>query len=80
MEPATKPMQKEAAEAGFYKSSGLPEACPRMQLLNVEELLAEKQLLYPRMLDATFKKAPKVRPPVKEKHVPLAFDADEGPF
>ena len=26
--------------------------------------------------------APKVRPPVKEKHVPLAFDAedDEGPF
>ena len=54
----------------------------RMQLLSIAELLAGKQLLYPRMLDATFKKAPKVRPAVKEKDVPLAFDADEdeGPF
>ena len=34
------------------------------------------------MLDATFKKAPKVRPAVKEKDVPLAFDVgeEEDPF
>ena len=34
------------------------------------------------MLDATFKKAPKVRPAVKEKDVPLTFDVgeEEDPF
>src|ERR1700734_3054026 len=58
MEAATKPMLKEAADAGFYKSPHLEEKFPRIQILTVEQLLGGEQMKYPRWVDATFKKAP----------------------
>src|SRR5450759_3696487 len=61
MEPPTKPMLKEAAEAGFYKSPHLEDSFPRMQLLTIEELLQDKQVAYPRWVDATFKQAPRAK-------------------
>ena len=61
-EAPTKPMMKEAAEAGFYKSPD-GSSYPRMQILTVEQLLAGQQVLYPlHRRDATFKQAPRSRP------------------
>src|SRR5258708_38517321 len=54
MEPATKPMLKESAEAGFYKSPHLQEKFPRIQVLTIEQLLRGEQMEYPRWVDATF--------------------------
>ncbi len=59
LEPPTKPMEKEAAEAGFYESPHLAEKFPRIQILTIAQLLTGAQVLYPRWLDATFKQAPK---------------------
>jgi DNA methylase len=82
MEAPTKPMLKEAAEAGFYKPPGLEDRYPRLQILTIEELLAGKRVEYPRLLEVTFKKAPKARA-AAEKKGQLQFDAvedDQGPF
>lgn len=82
MEAPTKPMLKEAAEAGFYKPPGLEDRYPRIQILTIEELLAGKRVEYPRLLEVTFKKAPKARP-AAEKKGQLQFEPvedDEGPF
>ena len=78
MEVPTKPMTKEAAEAGFYKPPGLPDKYPRIQILTIEELLEGKQVAHPRLLDATFKKAPRSRPAAQEK-LPLPFDGTSVP-
>ena len=59
MEAPTKPMLKEAAEAGFYKPPGLEDRYPRIQILTIEEPLAGKRVEYPRLLEVKFKKAPK---------------------
>ncbi len=59
LEPPTKPMEKEAAEAGFYESPHLEEKFPRIQILTIAQLLVGEQVAYPRWLDATFKQAPK---------------------
>ena len=81
MEPATKPMLKEAAEAGFYKSPHLEDKFPRIQILTVEQLLGGQQMKYPRWVDATFKKAPKAREKAAETMaLPLGDDESEGPF
>jgi DNA modification methylase len=61
LEPPTKPMEKEAAEAGFYESPHLEEKFPRIQILTIEQLLLGEQVAYPRWLDATFKQAPKAK-------------------
>jgi hypothetical protein len=60
-EAPTRPMTKEAAEAGFYKSpDGTSYA--RMQILTVEQLLHGQQVEYPRYArDNTFKQAPRSR-------------------
>ncbi|MGB8261441.1 MAG: hypothetical protein WCE75_13865 [Terracidiphilus sp.] len=61
-EPPTKPMLKEAAEAGFYRS---PDGTtyPRVQILTIEEILGGRQPLLPaHHADATFKKAPRSGP------------------
>ena len=64
LEPATQPMRSEAASAGFYQApSG--RRYPRLQLLTVAQLLEGSRLDYPpeeQRMDATFKKAAKVRP------------------
>lgn len=79
MEAPTKPMLKEAAEAGFYKPPGLADKYPRLQILSIEDLLADKKIDYPRFaVDATFKKAPKARKAAEEQ-ILLGGDADE-PF
>jgi DNA modification methylase len=80
MEAPTKPMMKEAAEAGFYQPPGLTDRYPRIQILSIAELLAGKKIEYPRFAaDATFKKAPKARKAAEEQ-MPLAEADNEGPF
>jgi hypothetical protein len=55
-------MQREAAEAGFYNSPAGGQYA-RVQLLTIRDLLErEKIVQYPRLLDVTFKKAPRHRP------------------
>jgi site-specific DNA-methyltransferase (adenine-specific) len=63
-EKPTKPMMKEAAEAGFYRSPDGSEY-PRIQILTIEQLLDGKHVEYPlHRRDATFKRAPRQRPEV----------------
>jgi len=58
----TKPMLREAAEAGFYRSSD-GTLYPRLQILTIQQILDGRQPEYPiHRRDATFKKAPKSRP------------------
>jgi DNA modification methylase len=68
-EEPTKPMLREAAEAGFYTSPGSSGAeggkYPRIQLLTIRDLLegtksVQRPLLHAR--DTTFRKAPRSRP------------------
>lgn len=77
-EAPTKPMMKEAAEAGFYKSTD-GTSYPRMQVLTVEQLLRGQQVLYPlHRRDATFKQAPRSRPaPASKLSLPLDLPEDE---
>ncbi len=68
MEAPTKPMLKEAAEAGFYRSPGLTDKYPRIQILSIEELLVAKKIDYPRFAaDATFKRPRKRERPPKNR-------------
>jgi DNA modification methylase len=61
-DPPTKPMLKEAAEAGFYKSTD-GTIYPKLQILTIQQILDGKQPEYPlHRRDATFKKAPRSRP------------------
>jgi DNA modification methylase len=68
-EEPTKPMLREAAEAGFYTSPGSSGAeggkYPRIQLLTIRDLLegtksVQRPLLHAR--DTTFRRAPRSRP------------------
>ncbi|MBX3266908.1 MAG: restriction endonuclease [Acidobacteria bacterium] len=59
LEPPTKPMEKEAAEAGFYHSEGWNKDYPKIQILTVEDILNGKQPDLPPSI-ATFKQAAKV--------------------
>ena len=61
MEPPSKPMMKEAAEAGSYKSPHIDDRFPRLQIFTIEQLLRGEQIAYPRLLDVTYKQAPKAR-------------------
>lgn len=59
MEQPTKPMEIEAATAGFYESVTWNQKYPKLQLLTIEELLSGKKIDMPpiRQVQATFKKA-----------------------
>lgn len=61
LEPATAPMRKEAAEAGFWQTRSLAGSKhPRLQILTIEELLAGKKIDMPAQQDIrSFKQAPK---------------------
>ncbi len=59
LQKPTAPMTKWAAEAGFYQPPGLLAQVPKMQIVTIQELLEGKQLDYPRISPATFKKAPR---------------------
>lgn len=79
MEKPSKPMMKEAAEAGSYKSPYAEERFPRLQIFTVEQLLQGVQVAYPRLLDVTYKKAPRAR---EKAAVPMALplgDAEPDP-
>jgi hypothetical protein len=62
-EEPTKPMLREAAEAGFYTSAD-GSKYPRVQLLTIEGLMKGTQRLERplHVRDVTFKKAPRARP------------------
>ncbi len=55
----TKPMKEAAAAAGVYTPKMLPgKTYPKIQILTIEEILAGKQIDYPRVApEVTFKKA-----------------------
>jgi hypothetical protein len=81
LEKPSKAMVKEAADAEWYKSPFTEERFPRIQLLTIEQLLNGDQIAYPRLLDVTYKKAPRAR----EKEavnipLPLHDDETEEPF
>ena len=66
LEKPTKPMIEEAVSAGHYHSEGYGRDYPRIQILTIEELLADPDRLHPRclrtpprVLGETFKQAPK---------------------
>ena len=61
LQSPTKPMLKEAADAGFYKSRYIESGFPRLQILTIDQLLRGETISYPRLLDATYKQAPRVR-------------------
>lgn len=75
---------QEAAEAGFYKSPNpyVKGDFPRLQILTIEQLLGGAQIAYPRLIDVTYKQAPKARGKAAETiALPLGGDEQmEGPF
>jgi hypothetical protein len=70
-EEPTKPMIREAAEAGLYQTTD-GTTYPRIQILTIQDVLGGKQPEYPRFaLDATFKKAPKARASTRQSNLSL---------
>lgn len=70
-EEPTRPMLREAAEAGFYKSAD-GSSYPRIQILTIQQILDGKQPEYPlHRRDATFKQAPKARTRSENLTLPL---------
>ncbi len=71
-EEPTKPMLREAAEAGFYKSAD-GSTYPRLQILTIQQIMDGKQPEYPlHRRNATFKRAPRSRPaPAENLELPL---------
>ena len=69
----TKPMQIEAASAGFYDSPWWNKRYPRMQILTIDEILHGKGIDYPpaRQVNATFKEAPKADTTPRQKQESL---------
>jgi DNA modification methylase len=63
LEEPTKPMRREAADTGFYRSPGYHKDYPRLQVLTIGELLAGGgiDMPPPRQTNVTFKKAPKAK-------------------
>jgi hypothetical protein len=63
LEPATAPMRKEAAEAGFWQTESLAGSKHRrLQILTIEELLAGKRIDMPAQQDIrSFRQAPKAK-------------------
>jgi DNA modification methylase len=77
MESPSKPMVKEAVEAGFYKSPHVEGKFPRLQIFTIDQLLKGEQIAYPRLLDVTYKKAPRAREKQAEPMALPLQDADE---
>lgn len=70
LEEPSKPMLKEAASAGFYKSPAYEgRTFPRIQILTIEEMLGGKRIDFPRLLEVTFKQAPKAKAKAAENLV-----------
>ena len=70
-EEPTKPMTREAAEAGFYTA---PDGSkyPKMQILTIQDLLDGRQPEYPRFArSVTFKEAPRARAAIRQQNLSL---------
>jgi DNA modification methylase len=70
-EAPTKPMLREAAEAGFYTA---PDGSryPKLQILTIQDILDGKQPEYPRFArSVTFKEAPKARATTRQRNLSL---------
>ncbi len=61
LEPPSKPMIKEAVEAGFYKSP-LGGNYPRIQILTIQQLFDGATIDYKELTDRTLRTAPRHRP------------------
>jgi hypothetical protein len=80
IEPPTKPMQREAADAGQYTSGvdTLATHYPRIQILSIEDLLSGKQIAMPAWRELrTFKKAPKAER-ARKADPALPFERDKS--
>ncbi len=53
---------------------------PRIQILSIADLLEGKKIEYPRLLDVTYKKAPRVRGAAAEQQTLLSNPEEEGPL
>jgi DNA modification methylase len=74
LQPATGPMETEAASAGFYEHKTNKQKYPRLQLRTVKELMEGKGIERPSTVaatDETFKKAPESR---KKQHEQKALE------
>jgi hypothetical protein len=78
MEPPKKPMLKEAAEAGFYNSALINENFPKIQIVTVEQVLRGDKIQYPRLMEVTFKKAPKAKGAAAQG-IPLPLQGEAEP-
>ena len=70
LQPATGPMEAEAASTGFYTHKMNQQQYPRLQLRTVKELMEGKGIERPSnvaALDETFKKAPKAKGKAQEQ-------------
>jgi hypothetical protein len=61
LEPPTRAMLKDAAEAGHHKSENFADKVPRIQILTIEQLLSGARIEFPHMQLETFKAAPKAK-------------------
>ena len=87
LEDATQPMRTEAAAAGTYTSPWDRQAYPKIQILSIAELLADRHRPNPRCLQipggaggpsATLPEAPKHRPKrVRQKDIEFEAEADK---
>jgi hypothetical protein len=74
LQPATGPMETEAASAGFYEHKTNKQKLPRLQLRTVKELMEGKGIERPSTVaatDETFKKAPESK---KKQHEQKALE------
>jgi DNA modification methylase len=73
MEKPTKPMQTEAATAGFFESQTWGRKYPKIQLLTVADLLSGRKIEMPpiKQVGATFKKALKASPRTRTRNKDL---------
>jgi DNA modification methylase len=74
LQPATGPMETEAASAGFYEHKMNKQKFPRLQLRTVKELMEGKGIERPSTVaatDETFKKAPESK---KKQHEQKALE------
>jgi DNA modification methylase len=63
----TKPMNAEAADAGFYDSPGWKKKYPRLQIITIKALLDGKTIARPPAANVTFKQAPKAKGEEREQ-------------
>jgi site-specific DNA-methyltransferase (adenine-specific) len=70
-EPPTKPMLREATEAGLYKSTDRT-TYPKLQILTIQQILKGEQPKFPPFArSVTYKKAPKARASTRQSNLSL---------